>query len=114
MKRLIVGLILVASLLMPLACAQAPSEEAPGPVPTPIPAPMSPGRGETSVPDALPTTEERMIVRTGDISLVVEDVVDARDKIAKMAVSFGGYVVSSQISGEEREMMGLYLYQSAR
>ena len=47
-----------------------------------------------------------MIVRTGNISLVVLDVVDARDSIAQLATSYGGYVVSSQISGEEQEMRG--------
>lgn len=47
-----------------------------------------------------------MIVRAGDMWLVVEDVTDARDKIALMAVRFGGFVVSSSISGEEEEMRG--------
>ena len=47
-----------------------------------------------------------MIVRTGNMSLVVEDVVDARDEIAQLAVSFNGYVVSSQVSGEEQDMRG--------
>jgi hypothetical protein len=49
--------------------------------------------------------EDRMIVRTGDMRLVVEDVGDAQDKIAQMAARFGGYVVSSSISGEEKEKM---------
>jgi len=47
-----------------------------------------------------------MIVRTGEISLVVEDVVDARDEAANLAVRLGGYVVSSRISGEEEDMRG--------
>jgi hypothetical protein len=55
----------------------------------------------------LPTTaEERMIVRTGDMSLVVEDVTRARDEITQLAVRLGGWVVSSRISGEEEEMRG--------
>jgi hypothetical protein len=40
------------------------------------------------------------------MSLVVEDVVKARDNIAQLAVGFGGWVVSSQISGQEQEMRG--------
>ena len=71
---------------------------------------ISPGREEgykEAGAEALPSTEEgRMIVRTGDMLLVVEDVVDARDEIAQLAVSFNGYVVSSQISGEEQDMRG--------
>lgn len=50
--------------------------------------------------------EERMIVRTGEMSLVVGDVVDARDEIARLAVRLDGYVVSSRIWGEEREKRG--------
>jgi hypothetical protein len=47
-----------------------------------------------------------MIVRNGDMSLVVEDVIGARDKIAQLAVTFGGYVVSSSIYGEEQDKKG--------
>ena len=121
MKRLtlIVGLLLVVSLLLPVACARAPESEvapmpsvAPMPAPTSAPAPMielPPSEGivyrETGA-GALPSTEERMIVRNGEMSLVVEDVVDARDEIAQLAVRFDGYVVSSRISGEEEDMRG--------
>ena len=109
MKKLIIGLILVACLLVPVACASAPSveESAEGAMPSGI----SPGREEiykeTGNDSTLSTTEEeRMIVRNGDISLVVEDVVSARDEIAQLAVRFDGYVVSSRISGEEQDMRG--------
>jgi len=56
---------------------------------------------------ALPSIEEeRMIVRTGDMSLVVNDVVDARDEIVLMTERFDGFVVSSRISGEGEEKRG--------
>ena len=107
MKRLIMAVafifILVATVV---ACASPPQEIAPPPDSAPIPAPMSPGQDESFAPGAIPSNEERMIVRSGDISLVVEGVVGARDEIAHLAVSYGGYVVSSQISGEEQEMRG--------
>ncbi len=76
------------------------------PVPAPRPAPMPSEREGAFAPGALPSTEERMIVRTGNISLVVEDVVGVRDEIAQLAARFGGYVVSSHISGEEQGMRG--------
>jgi len=102
MKKLLIGLILVACLLVPVSCASPP--------PGVMPAAMSPERDEgykEAGPEALPSTEEeRMIVRTGDMSLVVKDVVDARDEIAQLAVRFDGYVVSSRISGEEQDMRG--------
>ena len=61
---------------------------------------------EGFAPGALPPNEERMIVRTGEMSLVVEDVVGAKDEIAQLAARYEGYVVSSQISGEEQDMRG--------
>jgi len=120
MKRLtmLVGLLLVVCLLVPVACAKAPPAPMPAPAPAPMPAPappapeviLPPGEGvvyrETGA-GALPSTaEERMIVRTGEMSLVVEDVVDTRDEIAQLAVRFDGYVVSSRIWGEEQDKRG--------
>ncbi len=120
MKRLtmIVGLLLVVCLLVPVACGKAPPAPMPAPAPAPMPAPappapeviLPPGEGvvyrETGA-GALPSSaEERMIVRTGEMSLVVEDVVAAKDEIAQLAVRFDGYVVSSRIWGEEEEIRG--------
>ena len=108
MKRLIIGLILVACLLMPVSCAAPPEETTPAPMPAPeMPSPERDEVYKETGAGALPSTEEeRMIVRTGEMSLVVEDVVDVRDEIAQLALSFDGYVVSSRIWGEEQEMKG--------
>ncbi len=108
MKRLIIVLALVILLLVPVACATRPPM--PEVIPTPTPMPMLAPRPEevykgTEAED-LPSTEERMIVRTGEMSLVVEDVIGARDEIAQLAVRLDGYVVSSRISGEEQDMRG--------
>ena len=106
MKRLIIGLMLML-LLVPVACARATEfipAEAP-PMPAPMPAPASYPKGETVYYEE-GVTEERMIVRNGDMSLVVEDVIAARDEVAQLALRFNGYVVSSRISGEEQEMRG--------
>ncbi len=103
MKRLIIGLALVALLLVTVSCASAPapsSEEA-----ALMPPVEFKGGGEYRA-ETTEITQERMIVRTGDISLVVEDVINARDDIAQLALRFDGYVVSSQISGEEEDMRG--------
>ena len=108
MKRLIIGIALVMLLLVPVSCAKVPSPvPMPAPAPPPMPASMPPpAPEEVHKAGALPSTEERMIVRTGEISLVVEEVVDARDEIARLAVRLGGYVVSTHISGEEQDMRG--------
>ncbi len=111
MKRLIIGLVLVILLLVPVACASTPSVEAPSEETMPVVMTEGliapPEVYEEAVAEVLPSTaEERMIVRTGDMSLVVEDVIDTRDEIARLTVSFNGYVVSSRISGEEQDMRG--------
>ena len=92
MKRLIVSLILVTLLLVPVACARA-EQAIPAEAP-PMPAPAAYPKGETVYYEE-GVTEERMIVRTGEMALVVEEVTQACDAIAQRAVSFDGYVVSA-------------------
>jgi len=110
MKKLIIGLALVMLLLVPVSCAKAPEVvPMPTPAPTITPAPEAPAainEGGTFSTLVTTSTQDRMIVRTGDIAVVVEDVIQARDEIAQLAARFDGYVVSSQISGEEAEMRG--------
>ena len=108
--------VLVFGLMVPVACAKAPAP-VPAPMPAPVPAPapapspaLRPPVTESSKDygaGTLPSeNEERMIIRNGDMYLVVKDVVETRDEIAAMAVRLGGYVVSSGISGEEEGMRG--------
>jgi hypothetical protein len=76
----------------------------PGIAPT---APREPVVGtDASNGESVPLPEERMIVRNGDISLVVEDVLETRDEIAQLAERLGGWVVNSNIYGEEEETRG--------
>ena len=49
---------------------------------------------------------ERMIVRTGNMLLVVEDVPVAVDQITSMAEGFDGYVVSSSVWKEGERLVG--------
>jgi hypothetical protein len=49
---------------------------------------------------ALPT--DRMVVRTGNMQIVVSDITSVIDGISKVALNYGGYVVSSQ-KGKEGE-----------
>jgi len=76
------------------------------PAPTVMPAPAPSEEFYPGEAGGVPSTQERMIIRTGDISLVVDDVVDARDVITQLAKNLGGYVVSSYISGEEQDRRG--------
>jgi DNA repair exonuclease SbcCD ATPase subunit len=51
-------------------------------------------------------TIERKIVKTGHITLEVEDIVEAIDEIAEVADELGGYVVSSHKSEGEKRTSG--------
>ncbi len=136
MKRLIIGIALIILLLVPIACARAPEPmpvPAPAPAPAPRPAPVPPlppgakapeiiiapapapaprpaqvpitAEGAVDMEEALAT--ERMIVRTAEMSLVVDDVAIALDRIADFAESLGGYVVSSTRWKEEERLVGI-------
>ena len=119
MKRLIMiaGLLLVVSMPVLVACARVPESGVslmPASESAPVPAPvaMAPQEDvevaykEAGEGDLPASGEERMIVRTGDASLVVGNVIRGWDEIAQLAVRLNGYVVSSRISGEEQDMRG--------
>ena len=87
------------------AAATAMMEALPTPrpaAPTPTPAPMampgaagpagSPGPGS---PRLSPLTQSRIIVHTARMSLIVDDVAQTVDRIAGVAASLGGWLVSS-------------------
>ncbi|MBI4284384.1 MAG: DUF4349 domain-containing protein, partial [Chloroflexi bacterium] len=62
------------------------------PMPTPIPAPAPPGVSDAG----LAYDAERMIVRTGDMAVVVQDIPAAIERITRLAETAKGYVVSSR------------------
>jgi len=128
MKRLIIGLLLVLLVAGTVACA-APewsvSAPAPEPAPTPVPAPMPPRGDGVSVeapppvivvPGVAPVeggpdydgnyvTGDRMIIRTGNMYLVVEDVGASMEQITRLAADYDGFVVSSNVWQERDRMM---------
>lgn len=78
------------------------------PAPAPSPAPMPPsyegdmGTGTSSGGAGLPSLpEERMIIRSANMDVVVADVLKARDEITSLAQGLGGFVVSANIYGDE-------------
>jgi len=134
MRRLmvIIGLLLVVALLVPVSCARAPSvwgeqEEAVVEIEDSPPVPMvggavMPAPPKESGAEALPSVveeavmpmsevgqpwaTERMIVRTGRMWLVVDDVPVALDRISGLAEDFDGYVVSSKRWEEDERVAG--------
>jgi len=75
-----------------------------------FPAPSSfPSENETSKEisaASLPTSTSRMIIKTGYLNLVVQDVLETARKIARFAEENGGWVVTSKISEEEKVPSG--------
>jgi hypothetical protein len=120
MKKLIFGLALVVLLLVPLVACGSSGEESvdfyPGDGKDGAPAPemdyplsVTSSGGDSAANGSYlsdVTDETRMIIRNGDMELVVEDVSQAVEDITALASSLGGYVVNSYIRGEEEEMRG--------
>ena len=116
MKKLIIGLVLVALLLVPAACAgEAPENDGSFLDSDGAPPPEAWSEGSSAVEDraydnddyySTADSDERMIVRNGEMELVVEDITQAVEDITQMSLAFGGYVVSSYVRGEEEEMRG--------
>ncbi len=104
MKKWFLIFLVIALLLPPLACVSR-SSSVPGIVQAPVAAGVA-STGKQSTTDSSSTAEDRMIIRNGSISLVVNDVIGTRDEIAKLATNLGGWVVSSQIMGQEQETRG--------
>lgn len=52
---------------------------------------------DTGSANQLPAGQERLIIRTGDMTIVVTDTEEALARIAEMAESGGGWVVSSNV-----------------
>jgi hypothetical protein len=84
----------------PPAAIKVPSATAPRPEPAPVPV------AEVSYDEGQSWATERMIVRTGDMSLVVVDVAVAIEQITALADSYEGYVVSSNSWREGDRLVG--------
>jgi len=73
-----------------------------------VPSAADGGRGESWIPSELTTelTEDRKIVKTGSMTLEVEDIAETMDEVAEMADELNGYVVSSYKYEYERKVLG--------
>ncbi len=135
MKRIFLittALLLAVLIVMSTACAASP-EPTPAPYPSEMPPPPTPPPPTVTSgiiptpapaprPAKVPITEEgalegmpelgeawatRMIVRTAEISLVVNDVATTLDQVANLAENLGGYVVSSKRWKDEERLVGI-------
>lgn len=110
-KLKIIYIMLLALLIFSTACkASSIAPESPsfdrGGAPPNSPAPQAPGGGNAEKGGAPGVSDQRMIVRTADVALVVQNVTEARDKIAALAENLTGFVVSSSVRGEGQGQYG--------
>ncbi len=113
---LIALIIIIIGLMLCSACASMPAGQESSPVP--MPAPMAePAPGEYMDRDKGYSDEgmgntpsdvgiERLIVRNGRLTLEVDDVSEAMDRITDVAAIMGGYVVSSYKYEDEEGTLG--------
>ncbi len=130
MKRLLTVVLLIILATTLIACAAPAPAPAPSPVPAPRPAPAPapsivippppkgiPGEVVVETPPMAPEPSpvngrdlsidtDRMIIRTANMQLVVDDVRDTIDKITELAQSREGYVVNSSSWKEGERIVG--------
>lgn len=104
-EKVLLAVLIIALLIQIVGCAPAamPTDAPEAPeadlgmprvAATPAPAPVEEyDKGVSGV--AVPSAEERLIIRTGDLSLLVEDTEESATKIEALALELGGFVVNS-------------------
>jgi hypothetical protein len=111
------GGILLLLLVFPFACSPSSTSVSdrstttlpgisPSPSPATPPAAQSGGAVNNGATGVSQASDQRMIVRTADVYLVVNNVTDVRDRIASLAENLTGFVVSSSIRGEGQGTIG--------
>jgi len=100
---LILGLVLISGCAFSPSGKSEPSEGGRGEE-SYVPADADGGGDESWIPAEL--TEDRKIVKTGSMTLEVEDIAETLDEVAEMADELNGYVVSSYKYDYERRVEG--------
>jgi hypothetical protein len=127
MKKIALGLLLVVLLAGAFACSSKESavrtvapmttttaisgKGVPIPAPTAVPAPtitLAPALDQNSgaVYIAEQSATDRMIIRTGNMMLVVDDVSAAMARITGLATTYGGYIVNSNVQESQDRLYG--------
>ena len=130
MKRRIITiallLVIVVTAIAASGCASksgslsVPSPSMPGITPAPAPAPpmqsdSAYSKGGSSTEQSQPgdggssDSINRVIIRNGNLSVVAEDVLLTRDRIAALAQGLGGWVVSSEVHNSDENNIWGYI-----
>ena len=108
-----IGFILILLIIITVPLTSCTNTEENGETPS-SPSGVSEPGFDTDVVDSkgdgsLPTvSQEQLIVRNGDIQLVVENVTTAGDEIENLVTGFNGFIVSSRFWNDGHDLMGYY------
>ncbi len=101
-----IPLLLILGLVLASGCAVGGRPSMPALAPPPSEEFTDKGYSNTGASEPGGTTIERKIVKTGDITLEVEDIAETIDKVAELADELDGYVVSSHKSENGKRTSG--------
>jgi len=105
--RISIPLLLIPGLVLAAGCAaEAPEGAVAPPAPAAEDAPSKTEQYRGGEGQAYDADIERKIVKTGYLTLEVDDVPEAMNGVAVVARELGGYVVSSNKHGDEGETFG--------
>ena len=78
-----------------------------------VPRAAAPAAAATPAPGAVEVADgpERLIVRNVSINLTVDDIATVLGQVGALATGMGGFVVSSQVSGEEESTRGFITFR---
>lgn len=113
MKKFALGIVILALLVTAAGCAaRAPQPSAPvmsdqsveRPAAQPAPASGSSGAGESTAAQSPAGDTNRMIIRTAELSIVVNDAAQAQQSVADTVKNLGGYIADSSAWREGEQL----------
>lgn len=107
MNRLLSVACMIILAVFIAACAPRSSAPLPTPPPVTYPFGMEGAREDVgAAAESMPVSEERMIVRTAELSLVVKDTEESAEQIKNIVRSLGGYVVDVKLWRDRDQLRG--------
>lgn len=101
--KILIPILLIPGLILAAGCAKAPEAPAPPPAEEAYSKTEQYGTGEGEFDEA---GIDRKLVKTGQLTLEVDDIVEAMDDVAEIAGELDGYVVSSSKHERENRVFG--------
>nr|MBC7244249.1 DUF4349 domain-containing protein [Chloroflexota bacterium] len=105
-SKVLCGVCISSLALLITACAPRSSPIVPTSAPALYSTSAEGGKGAGAVPSSVGVSEERMIVRTAELSLVVKDTEESVAQIKSIVSTLGGYVVDVRLWRDQDQLRG--------